>query len=246
MRLYAIGDIHGQLGMLEDVHERIERDRLETGDTTAPVVHLGDLVDRGPDSRGVLDFLVAGAVSGQPWITIRGNHDAMFSEFLSEAEDPDDHLHPSLTWASGRLGGLATLASYGVRSGILRARRAIWLEARDKVPESHVRFLANLPLLYAAPGLVFVHAGIRPGVPITEQTDQDLLWIREPFLSDSRDHGALIVHGHTPVDYPGHFGNRVDLDTGAGFGNKLTVAVFEGTDCWVLTESGRLALKPYY
>ena len=235
MRHYAIGDIHGQLGMLEAAHARIARDREETGDAAAPVIHLGDLVDRGPDSRGVIDYLMEGIAGGAPWIVLRGNHDAMLLDLLTgTGENAESYLGP-------RMGGLETLASYGVRTGTFRSRRAIVEDAKAAVPEHHRRFLSELRNLYAAPGLLFVHAGIRPGVPITLQDPADLLWLRGDFLQSSRDHGALVVHGHTPVDVPEHHGNRVNLDTGAGFGRRLTAAVFEGTACWVLEESGRTA-----
>lgn len=244
MRYYAIGDIHGQIGMLEDAHARIEADRDLTGDRTAAVVHLGDLVDRGPDSKGVIDLLIAGKSRGEPWIVIRGNHDAMFADFLSETTNPDEALRKGLTWLNGRVGGDNTLASYGVRTGGLRSRRAIVEQARTSVPDEHRRFLESLPLFHATPEILFVHAGIRPGIPITRQEPSDLLWIREEFLFDTRDHGPLVVHGHTPVEDAQNCGNRVNLDTGAGFGRKLTAAVFEGRDCWVLTEEGRKPLLP--
>lgn len=244
MRFYAIGDIHGQIGMLEDAHARIEKDRISTGDKSSPVVHLGDLVDRGPDSKGVIDFLIAGRDRGEPWIVVRGNHDAMFADFLSTTANPDDALRKGLTWLNGRVGGDTTLASYGVRTGGFRSRRAILEDARAAVPESHTRFLASLPMFHAAPEILFVHAGIRPGVPVTLQDPTDLMWIREEFLVDTRDHGSLIVHGHTPVEDARNYGNRVNLDTGAGFGRKLSVAVFEGRECWVLEDGGRRPLPP--
>jgi serine/threonine protein phosphatase 1 len=236
MRYYAIGDIHGQLGMLEAAHARIARDRDLTGDAQAPVIHLGDLVDRGPDSRGVIDFLMEGIAGGAPWMVLKGNHEAMFLDLLGGTGET------VASYLGERTGGLATVASYGVRTGAFRSRRAIAEDAKTAVPESHRRFLAGLPLLHAAPGLLFVHAGIRPGVPITLQDPADLLWIRGDFLESSVGHGALVVHGHTPGETPEHRGNRVNLDTGAGFGRSLTAAVFEGTDVWVLGESGRHAL----
>jgi serine/threonine protein phosphatase 1 len=238
MRFYAIGDIHGQLAMLEAAHARIARDREVTGDAAAPVVHLGDLVDRGPDSRGVIDFLMEGIAGGAPWIVLRGNHDQLFLDILTGSEDN------AQAWLEHRIGGSETLASYGVRTGSFRSRRAILEDARAAVPECHRRFFAGLPNLYAAPELLFVHAGIRPGVPITLQDPTDLLWIREEFLEDPRDHGPLVVHGHTPGDRPEHRGNRVNLDSGAGFGRPLTAAVIEGRDCWVLTDDGRARLAP--
>jgi serine/threonine protein phosphatase 1 len=244
MRIYAIGDIHGQLEMLRAAHARIDADRARCRDADATVVHLGDFVDRGPDSRGVIDFLIGGRDQGRPWVFVRGNHDVMFLDFLSPDRNPDDQLRAGLTWLDPRLGGGTTLASYGVTGGLLTGRRAIVTAARKAVPEQHVGFLSGLPRLYATPDVLFVHAGIRPGIPISQQSDTDLIWIREPFLSDTTDHGPLIVHGHTPVETPLHAGNRVDLDTGAGFGRPLTVAVFEGRDCWVLTDEGRVPLLP--
>lgn len=244
MRFYVIGDIHGQREMLESAHERILRDRSSCGDKVAPVVHLGDLVDRGPDSKGVIDMLQEGRTRGEPWLVVRGNHDAMFADFLGATSNPDDALKPGLTWLNARVGGDATLRSYGVRTGSFRSRRAIMQDAREAVPASHHRFLESLPLFHATPDLLFVHAGIRPGVPVTLQDPTDLLWIREEFLSDPRDHGPLVVHGHTPVEEPQNCGNRVNLDTGAGFGRKLTAAVFEGRECWVLTDKGRDPLRP--
>lgn len=238
MRYYAIGDIHGQLGMLEAAHARIARDREETGDAAAPVVHLGDLIDRGPDSRGVVEFLMEGIAGGAPWVVLRGNHEAMFLDLL------DGGGHAAENYLTERTGGLETLASYGVRTGPFRSRRAIAEAVRATVPDSHRRFLAGLPLLHAAPGLLFVHAGIRPGVPITLQATEDLLWIRGDFLESSLGHGALIVHGHTPVETPEHRGNRVNLDTGAGFGRRLTAAVFEGTEVFILGDTRREALPP--
>lgn len=244
VRVYAIGDIHGQLAMLEAAHALIEADRRSTRDVAAPVVHLGDLVDRGPDSRGVIDRLLGGVEAGEPWVVLRGNHDTMLLDFLSENRNPDDQLRVGLNWVNDRVGGLTTLRSYGVSSGLMKSRKALVAEAREKIPDAHAAFLKRLPLLYATTDLLFVHAGIRPGVPITAQTEDDLTWIRDGFLTDTRDHGPLIVHGHTPVENAEHRGNRVNLDTGAGFGRKLTAAVFEGRDCWVLSEAGRVPLRP--
>lgn len=238
MRYYAIGDIHGQLDMLEAAHRRIARDRAETGDEAAPVVHLGDLVDRGPDSRGVIDFLIAGIARGAPWIVLRGNHDEMLHDLVrNEGETAEIYF-------AEMIGGLETAASYGVRTGGFRSRRAIAEDLRAALPDSHRRFLAGLLLLHATPDLLFVHAGIRPGVQITLQEPRDLLWIRGEFLNNLRDHGPLIVHGHTPAERPEHRGNRVNLDTGAGYGRALTAAVFEGRDAWVLGPVGRVPLLP--
>jgi serine/threonine protein phosphatase 1 len=241
MRFYAIGDIHGQLSRLRAAHERIARDREVTGDGAAPVVHLGDLVDRGPDSRGVIDLLVEGIAGGAPWIALRGNHDKFFLQAISRVGDPTE---ADLMWLEPRFGGRATLASYGVKTGGLRGRRAILEDARTAVPRHHLQFLETLEPMRATVDLLFVHAGIRPGVPVTLQDPEDLMWIRDPFLLDPRDHGPLVVHGHTVCEAPEHRGNRVNLDTGAGYGKALTAAVFEGREAWVLGEDGRERLVP--
>lgn len=233
MRVYAIGDIHGQFDMLLAAHERIAADRLRTGDADAPVVHLGDLTDRGPDSRGVIQHLIDGVTRGEPWLTVKGNHDRMFAEFLNDPTYQDPILNPKLDWLNPRLGGIETLASYGVNidtphDEILRA-----------VPDAHRQFLANMPLMHRIGDVAFVHAGIRPGIPLAEQIEDDLLWIRAPFHIEVKPFEALIVHGHTPVDTATHYGNRINLDTGAGYGKPLTTAVFEGSSCWVLDEDMR-------
>jgi serine/threonine protein phosphatase 1 len=112
------------------------------------------------------------------------------------------------------------------------------------VPDAHVAFLAGLDTVYCTDGVIFVHAGIRPGVALDQQAEQDLVWIREPFLSDTRDHGRLVIHGHTVVEEVTHYGNRINIDTGAGFGGPLAVIVIEGREAWRLSASGREALLP--
>ncbi|MCV2867413.1 metallophosphoesterase [Defluviimonas sp. WL0002] len=243
MRTYAIGDIHGHLDKLQAAHRLIAQDRAEQSDSGAPVVHVGDLVDRGPDSRGVLSFLLAGLERGEPWVVLKGNHDRMFSGFL---EDPDYHdpgLRAELNWIHPRLGGSETLASYGVDGVGERYMTDLAAEARRKVPVAHRDFLAGLETSFARGEAVFVHAGIRPGVPLAQQTETDLIWIRAPFLDDSRDHGALVVHGHTPVDQVTHYGNRLNIDTGAGYGKALSAIVIEGQKVFLLSPRGRVPLR---
>ncbi len=268
-RTYAIGDIHGHLDRLREVHEWIEQDRDRADDV---VVHVGDLTDRGPDSAGVLQFLMDGIAAGQPWVVIRGNHDRMMGLYLEEKQQNDPRLRPDYSWLHHRLGGLTTLASYGVlpmqETDQKRPRGAHWLRgrggtvtslgidqgsdadlvfharARDMVPVAHREFLAGLDTVYRTDDAVFVHAGIKPGVAIEGQDEDDLIWIREPFLSDERDHGPLIIHGHTPIDAPLHYGNRVNIDSGVAFGGPLTVVVVEGREVWNLTAAGREPLMP--
>lgn len=243
-RAYAIGDVHGQLGELARAHRRIRADRERTGDARAPVVHLGDLVDRGPESAEVIEYLLMGLAAGEPWVTLRGNHDALFLLFLLAPLAHDPGLREDLGYLDRRIGGARTLASYGVRAEGRRDLANVAAEARARVPEGHREFLEALPLWLETPDAIFVHAGIRPGIPLAQQTPEDLTWIRRGFLDDRTDHGRLVVHGHTVVDAPEHRGNRVDIDTGAGYGRPLTAVVVEGREVWVLTDHGRLYLPP--
>ena len=244
LRSYAIGDIHGQIGLLHRAHALIAADRARTGDGAAPVIHLGDLVDRGPDCRGVIDLLLAGIAAGQPWLVVKGNHDRMFAGFLNDIAHHDAGLRRDLSWLHPRLGGAATLASYGVRNAADRPLAPVHAEAVAAVPPAHRRFVEALPTLIRRGQVLFVHAGIRPGVDLHDQTEDDLVWIRAPFLEDARDHGPLVVHGHTALAAPTHYGNRVNLDSGAAYGGPLTAAVFEGRAVWVLTDAGRAPLTP--
>jgi serine/threonine protein phosphatase 1 len=241
-RLYAIGDIHGHLDKLARAHRLIAADREITGDQDAPVVHLGDLVDRGPESAEVVDYLAQGPARGGPWITLLGNHDRMFARFVADATAQDAGMKAEYDWLHPKIGGLATLESYGVSPAPDLA--SLHRQAQARVPAHHRAFLAELPLFFVAGPLFLVHAGIRPGVPLNAQVEDDLLWIRSPFLTDQRDHGALIVHGHTAIRAAEHHGNRVNLDTGAGFDRALSVAVFEGRDVALLTDQGRQPLPP--
>lgn len=244
MRSYAIGDIHGQRARLERAHVLIEADRAECEDADAPVVHIGDLVDRGPDSRGVIDFLLEGIAEGEPWVVLKGNHDRMMSLYLREPTQRDPGLRSGLGWAHEIIGGLETLASYGVDISAGRREEDIHRDARAAVPRAHIDFLENLPASYRRGEAFFCHAGIRPGVPLESQVEDDLIWIRREFLDDRRAHGALIVHGHTPVDAVTHYGNRLNLDTGAGYGKALSAVVIEGRDAWLLTDEGRVEITP--
>lgn len=238
--IYAIGDIHGQLEMLETALHLVEQD----GGPDARVVFLGDYVDRGPNSRGVLDLLIEGQRAGRNWVMVKGNHDRMFARFVRDCEIADKRLPITLNWLDPRLGGRETLASYGVdvtdRDRIFQVQE----RACSAIPAAHLDFINALPLYHQEGDLLFVHAGIRPGIPLTQQSEDDLVWIRQEFLMEYGPHPWLIVHGHTPVDRAEHCGNRVNLDAGAGYGRPLATAVFEGRDCWVLTQNGRVPLTP--
>ena len=244
MRSYAIGDIHGHLDQLLAAHDRIAADRRATGDDTAPVVHVGDLVDRGPDCRGVVEHLRSGIDSGENWVVLKGNHDRMFLGFLDDLKHHDPGLRSDLGWLHPRLGGGATLESYGVREAASRPLAPVHAEAVELVPAEHRAFIEALPTFYRRGEVVFVHAGIRPGIAVEDQTETDLLWIREPFLSDRSDHGALVVHGHTAIDMATHYGNRLNLDSGVAYGGPLTAVVIEDRTAYALTPQGRMLLTP--
>ena len=238
--IYAIGDIHGQLAMLEEALARIEAD----GGPEARIVLLGDYTDRGPDSRGVIERLMRGQAEGRNWICLKGNHDRMFSMFLEEYPRNDSRLLVGYHWLHERLGGIETLQSYGVEVAESDRIYQVHKRARAAVPQAHLDFLAALQPCHQEGELLFVHAGIRPGLPLDQQSEDDLIWIRQEFLNDERAHPWLVVHGHTPAKQAEHCGNRINLDSGAGYGRPLSTAVFEGRDCWLLTDKGRVPLTP--
>lgn len=243
MRHYVIGDIHGQIDMLHAAHARISEDRKRTGDEDAPIIHLGDLVDRGPESAAVIDLLLTGTQNGNPWITLKGNHDRMFSRFARQGIHHDARITSGLSWLNPRLGGIETLQSYGIPSSEEDAPEA-HAHAANSIPNAHLDFVEALPLTYEAGPLLFVHAGVKPNTPIKDQDEDDLIWIRKGFLDHPDPHPWLVIHGHTALDAPEHFTNRVDLDSGAGYGRPLTAAVIEGRDVFILEDDTRRALLP--
>jgi serine/threonine protein phosphatase 1 len=202
-RTYAIGEINGCLRQLLDLIKRCQRD---AGKQPAKFVFLGDYIDRGPDSRGVVEFLI-NLQSQQPdlIVCLAGNHEelALAAMFAEQNEN----------WL--RNGGDETLRSYGIGS------------VAD-LPPQHIDWFNTLIDQHDDGRRLFVHAGINPLRPLDQQDDHDLRWIREPFLSDERDFGRLIVHGHTPLqtDLPDQRRNRLNLDTGAVYGGPLTAAAF--------------------
>lgn len=242
MRTYAIGDIHGHLDKLLALHALIAADMAQHG--AAPVVHVGDLVDRGADSRGVVELLRTGIADGRDWVVLKGNHDRLFTNFLDHPDKADPGLRSDLSWIHPRIGGAETLASYGVRSPGDRPVAPVHAEAVDAVPVEHRRFLEGLPSWHQRGEVVFVHAGIRPGVAMADQTETDLIWIRKEFLEDARDHGALVVHGHTAIERPTHYGNRVNIDSSVAYGGPLSAIVVEGRAVFHLTPAGRVPLLP--
>jgi len=242
MHAYAIGDIHGHLGLLHGVHDLIASDMAQNG--KAPVVHVGDLVDRGPDSRGVIDCLMQGLAEGQDWVVLKGNHDRMFRRFLRDPFEPEPGLRADLSWLHPRLGGVETLQSYGIHAPGDRPVAKVHADADAAVPQAHRDFLDTRPTSHRIGDLLFVHAGIRPGIALADQTETDLIWIRDPFLLEPASHGPLIIHGHTAIDTPTHYGNRVNIDSSAAYGGPLSAVVIEGQDVFHLTPQGRVRLQP--
>jgi serine/threonine protein phosphatase 1 len=222
-RVYAIGDVHGCLDRLQAIHELIAEDLAARPAQDAVVVHLGDYVDRGPDSAGVVAQLVAGApLPNVPTINLMGNHEHMMLAALASGETETTEL-----WLAN--GGADSLQSWGV------PRSAQPREWPNYLPMPHLMFLRDLALRHAVGGYLFVHAGIRPGIPLDRQSRHDLMWIREPFLSWNEPFGPVVVHGHTPRPEPVVRPNRIGIDTGAVMGGVLTCAVLEGDKLGFIT-----------
>jgi serine/threonine protein phosphatase 1 len=220
LRIYAIGDIHGCHAELQILLNRIEQDICDTH-IAVRLVYLGDYIDRGPASKEVVSCVLK-TVSHIDTIGLRGNHEQMLLDFL---EDPTSFVH----WRD--MGGRETLLSYGVVPPQAVDEKSV-AQARDSLlqalPEDHLRFFRGLSYSTRIGDYFFVHAGVRPGAALDQQSLHDMLWIREPFLRSSHDFGAKIVHGHTPGDQPVCRANRIGLDTGAYATGCLTAAVLEG------------------
>jgi serine/threonine protein phosphatase 1 len=222
-RIYAVGDIHGRADLLERMLSDIRKDARE-GDYQGPpiLVFLGDYIDRGFQSKEVLDLLLGDLESSFETYFLKGNHEEAMLQFLDT---------PSMgpRWAD--FGGMETLVSYGVAPPPTRTSREDWAIAscalNRALPPGHLDFLMSLRLSIQIGGYMFVHAGVRPGVDLAEQSERDLLWIREEFLGDSRPLGAVIVHGHTPAIQPHRDSRRIGIDTGAYLSGRLTAVRLE-------------------
>jgi serine/threonine protein phosphatase 1 len=223
--LYAIGDVHGRVDLLRELGGLIRADAERRQASRRVAVCLGDYVDRGADSRAVIDLLLHEPWPGFERVHLMGNHEALMLRFL-------DDIDIGPTWLT--YGGRQTLASYGIDApthqdgepGLRRAQGAM----RDKLPREHVDFLRTLPLTRREGGYIFVHAGLRPGVPLAEQRDEDLLWIRDEFLECNDPFEAMVIHGHTITREPDIRRNRIGIDTGAFASGHLTALVVEGTE----------------
>jgi serine/threonine protein phosphatase 1 len=199
-RLLAIGDIHGCHRSLLQMLALLRLDPL--ADT---LVLIGDYLDRGPDSRGVIETLLTLKKNFPNLICLRGNHEAMFLDFFREEKNEERYFLN---------GGMTTLLSYGLSPADARAGTGF--------PEDHLAFLISLPLFHETPDYCFVHAGLRSGIPIADQSPEDLLWIRREFIGSDWDFGKTIVFGHTPLHEPLLEPNKIGIDTGAVYGGSLT------------------------
>ncbi|MBS0641292.1 MAG: serine/threonine protein phosphatase [Proteobacteria bacterium] len=214
-RIYAIGDIHGCIDRLVAMHEAIAEDLEERPCKDVTLVHLGDYVDRGTDSAQVVDWLLSGPpVPATQVVNLMGNHEEMMLAALAGTSN-----EVASHWLAN--GGADSLMSWGISRSVPPA------EWSARVPAHHLAFLRGLTLKHLAEPYLFVHAGIQPGRKLEDQTQQDLLWIREPFLSSKADHGVVVVHGHTPRREPIIQRNRIAIDTGAVLGGALTCVVLE-------------------
>jgi len=228
-RLYAIGDIHGRLDLLEQLLAMIDRDDAGRLPMETTLVFLGDLVDRGPNSAGVVECLrlLAHAKPGTRFLS--GNHEEVF---LRAVNDPGLEALKFFC----RIGGRETILSYGISEANYNAMDYEELKATltARVPQSHVTFLESFEDKIEIGDYLFVHAGIRPGVALDDQRPRDLRWIREPFLDYATQHERMIVHGHTITADIDEHSNRIGIDTGAYASGRLTALGMEGTSRWVL------------
>lgn len=230
MRLYAIGDIHGRLDLLRAMHGQIRAELMRDEPADWRIIHLGDYVDRGPNSKGVIAFLVDRVTEDPRVVALAGNHDVNFRAFLDDGDT---------TGLFCRFGGVDTARSYGVEADFSNPAAADKSRAAlaAVVPSAHKSFIEGLPRSIVFGDFFFCHAGIRPGVALADQDPHDLIWIRDPFLHYPGLHEKVVVHGHTPHDEAEIMANRVNLDTLAYASGRLTAFVVEGREKRLLEAS---------
>lgn len=239
-RIYAVGDVHGRLDLLQAMQRAIEADDAARGPADTTIIMLGDLVDRGADSAGVIRF-VRDWQARRKMHVLGGNHEEMFLDSLNDMYVFKHFL---------RHGGRETVLSFGVDAESFRI--ASMEEAHElmcaAVPAEDIEYLSNLEDYVTKGDYLFVHAGIEPGVPLADQKRHNFRWIREPFLSNTDSHGLVVVHGHTITDAPEDRGNRIGIDTGAYQSGRLTALVLEGTHRSFIEaveqEDGRITAGP--
>lgn len=222
IRIYAVGDVHGRADLLKHVLARIDAHTAQNPVIRPVHLFIGDYIDRGPDSRDVLDLLI-GTSDNHEAVFLKGNHEAFLLDFLE---------NPSVLQTWGRNGGLETLMSYGLKPTLKANASAVQSDFADALgqalPKRHLDFLRNLASSFTCGDYFFAHAGVRPGVPLSAQREQDLLWIRDEFLLHEKSFGKTIVHGHTPVREIDIRSNRINIDTGAYVTGRLSCLVIEG------------------
>jgi len=227
-RAYVIGDIHGRLDLLEDLLAKIHAELQHRPARKTLLVFVGDLIDRGPSSAEVIERLRTYRRPGIRPVFLLGNHEEVLLRIVGGDQSP--------IWSWLQFGGLECLRSYGVDPERVRELSGPELleTVRSAVPVSHVEFLESFVDSCRFGGYLFVHAGIRPGIALEEQSQSDLRWIRDPFLFDDSDHGVVVVHGHTISEEVEELPNRVGIDTGAYRTGVLTALAIEGPDRWFL------------
>lgn len=221
-RAYAVGDVHGRRDLLDNLLDQIRSDIVAAPSVETFVVFLGDLIDRGPDSREVIERLIDFPLRGVRPIFLSGNHEEVLLNVLD--------AQPGLLQDWLRFGGSQCAASYGVDPAALKRMSEVDGAAAlaAAIPRAHIDFLASMGDTFRFGDYLFVHAGIRPGIPIDEQSRRDLRWIREPFLTDGGAHGFIVVHGHTVSTGVDERSNRIGIDTGAYGSGVLTALIVEG------------------
>ena len=224
-RVYAIGDIHGELGLLKHLHELVLDDASRIPVPRNVVVYLGDYVDRGPDSAGVIERILSEPLQDFETIYLKGNHEDLLLHFLTDAS-------VASVWLPN--GGADTLESYGIAAHSFVSEpselTALQEAFNGKLPASHLAFFEGLSSSHVEGNYAFVRAGILPGLSLAQQNPADLMWIRDEFLYSDEDYGYVVVHGHTPSDYPEFRRNRINVDTGAFYTGRLTAVVLQGED----------------
>lgn len=227
-RVYAIGDVHGRLDLLRALLLQVESDALRRGHAHTHIVFLGDLIDRGPESAQVIEFLIGYRPAFRTLHYVAGNHEECFLDVIN------GNSATEMSWF--QFGGYETLQSYGVSERAIVSRGAVLQqELAERVPQAHVDFLSRCVDQVRIGDYLFVHAGIRPGQPLDRQSPQDMRWIREEFLDDESDHGVVVVHGHSISRAPVVRGNRIGIDTGAYRSGRLTALGLERDESWFLT-----------
>ncbi len=231
---YAVGDVHGRLDLLDDMLVAIEADIMTRPERETFIIFLGDLIDRGPSSAQVLQRLIDFSHPFARAIFLGGNHEEILNDILAKK--------PGVLEDWLQFGGSECARSYDLDPVALRRMsepKAV-TALRNAILQSHQKFLANMGDTFRFGDYLFVHAGIRPGVALEDQSRRDLRWIRDPFLSDECDHHLMVVHGHTVVDMVDERDNRIAIDTGAYFSGRLTALVVDGNNRrYITTGSGQ-------